>query len=61
MSIVLLLASLRKLKRVKSFPITTDDEDVTAVVDQTTKPAKKSSKKVAQQLVREQSTCLSLE
>ena len=52
LSIALLLASLRRLKRVKSFPIVTDDEDVAAVVDQTTKTAKKASKKVAHQLVR---------
>lgn len=40
---------LRRLKRVKSFPIVTDDEDVTATVDQTSKAAKKAAKKVAQQ------------
>lgn len=43
------LASKLRLKRVKSFPIVTDDEDVTATVDQTSKAAKKAAKKVAQQ------------
>lgn len=46
------MTRLRKMKRVKSFPIVTDDEDLAAVVDQGSKVAKKAAKKVAQQLVR---------
>lgn len=43
---------MRRLKRVKSFPIVPDEEDVVAAVDQTTKAAKKAAKKVTQHLVR---------
>jgi hypothetical protein len=39
------------MKRVKSFPIIPDEEDVAAAVDQTSKAAKKAAKKVAQQMV----------
>lgn len=43
------MAKKMGMKRVKSFPIIPDEEDVAAAVDQTSKAAKKAAKKVAQQ------------
>ncbi|WIA41102.1 hypothetical protein OEZ86_004732 [Tetradesmus obliquus] len=44
------MAKKMGMKRVKSFPIIPDEEDVAAVVDQSSKAAKKAAKKVAQQM-----------
>jgi hypothetical protein len=49
--LLLPLLSNHSMKRVKSFPIIPDEEDVAAAVDQTSKAAKKAAKKVAQQMV----------
>lgn len=50
-----------RLKRVKSFPIVPDEEDVASAVDQTSKATKKAMKKVAAQLVsRHFSVCINV-